>query len=108
MRSVGTEAASASCSRAGGALSIGGAIRRLVRMHSDDKEEITEAGAGDICAIFGVDCNSGDTFTDGTVNLAMTSMFVPKPYDPFSIGRLLDYLVAAKRISAPLGAVGKA
>ncbi len=54
-------------------------IGRLVRMHSDDKEEITEAGAGDICAIFGVDCNSGDTFTDGSVNYAMTSMFVPKP-----------------------------
>jgi elongation factor G len=54
-------------------------VGRLVRMHADDKEEITEAGAGDICAIFGVDCNSGDTFTDGTVNLAMTSMFVPKP-----------------------------
>ncbi len=54
-------------------------VGRLVRMHSDDKEEITDAGAGDICAIFGVDCNSGDTFTDGTVNLAMTSMFVPTP-----------------------------
>src|SRR6185503_7200868 len=52
-------------------------IGRLLRMHSDDKEEITEAAAGDICAIFGVDCNSGDTFTDGKVNLAMTSMFVP-------------------------------
>jgi elongation factor G len=54
-------------------------VGRLVRMHSDDKEEIQDAGAGDICAMFGVDCNSGDTFTDGTVNLAMTSMFVPKP-----------------------------
>jgi elongation factor G len=54
-------------------------VGRLVRMHSDDKEEITEAGAGDICAIFGVDCNSGDTFTDGSVNVAMTSMFVPSP-----------------------------
>ena len=52
-------------------------VGRLVRMHSDDKEEITDAGAGDICAMFGVDCNSGDTFTDGNVNLAMTSMFVP-------------------------------
>ena len=52
-------------------------VGRLVRMHSDDKEEITGAAAGDICAIFGVDCNSGDTFTDGKVNLAMTSMFVP-------------------------------
>jgi elongation factor G len=54
-------------------------VGRLVRMHSDDKEDITEAGAGDICALFGVDCNSGDTFTDGSVNYAMTSMFVPKP-----------------------------
>ncbi len=54
-------------------------VGRLVRMHSDDKEDITEAGAGDICALFGIDCNSGDTFTDGTVNYAMTSMFVPAP-----------------------------
>jgi elongation factor G len=54
-------------------------VGRLVRMHSDDKEDITEAGAGDICALFGIDCNSGDTFTDGTVNFAMTSMFVPSP-----------------------------
>ncbi|KAB2899206.1 MAG: elongation factor G [Kofleriaceae bacterium] len=54
-------------------------VGRLVRMHSDDKEDITDSGAGDICALFGIDCNSGDTFTDGTVNLAMTSMFVPKP-----------------------------
>ena len=54
-------------------------VGRLVRMHSDDKEDITDSSAGDICALFGIDCNSGDTFTDGTVNLAMTSMFVPRP-----------------------------
>jgi elongation factor G len=54
-------------------------VGRLVRMHADDREDITDTGAGDICAVFGVDCNSGDTFTDGTVNYAMTSMFVPKP-----------------------------
>ncbi|MBK9036734.1 MAG: elongation factor G [Myxococcales bacterium] len=54
-------------------------VGRLVRMHSDDKEDIVDTSAGDICALFGIDCNSGDTFTDGTVNVAMTSMFVPKP-----------------------------
>jgi elongation factor G len=54
-------------------------VGRLVRMHSDDKEDITGTSAGDICALFGIECNSGDTFTDGTVNFAMTSMFVPTP-----------------------------
>ncbi len=52
-------------------------IPRLVRMHSDEMEEIEQASAGDIVALFGVDCASGDTFTDGNVSLTMTSMFVP-------------------------------
>jgi elongation factor G len=54
-------------------------VGRLVRMHADEMEEIDNAEAGDIVAIFGIDCNSGDTFTDGTLNVAMTSMFVPDP-----------------------------
>jgi len=58
---------------------------RLVRMHSDEMEDITEAHAGDIVALFGVDCRSGDTFTDGTVNLSMTSMFVPDPVIQYTI-----------------------
>ncbi|HVK68423.1 MAG TPA: elongation factor G [Polyangium sp.] len=54
-------------------------VGRLVRMHSDEMEDIDSAGAGDIVAMFGVDCNSGDTFTDGTLSVAMTSMHVPDP-----------------------------
>jgi elongation factor G len=54
-------------------------VGRLVRMHADEMEEIDSATAGDIVAMFGIDCNSGDTFTDGTVNLAMTSMHVADP-----------------------------
>ena len=46
-------------------------------MHSDEMEDITEAEAGDIVALFGVDCFSGDTFCDNEVELAMTSMHVP-------------------------------
>jgi elongation factor G len=54
-------------------------VGRLVRMHANEMEDIQEAAAGDILAIFGVDCFSGDTFTDGRVNYAMTSMLVPDP-----------------------------
>ena len=54
-------------------------IGRIVRMHSNEMEDIDDTSAGDLCALFGVDCNSGDTFTDGSVEIAMTSMFVPEP-----------------------------
>ncbi|PIA35601.1 hypothetical protein AQUCO_03500156v1 [Aquilegia coerulea] len=54
-------------------------VPRLVRMHSNDMEDIQEAHAGQIVAVFGVDCASGDTFTDGSVKYTMTSMNVPEP-----------------------------
>jgi elongation factor G len=54
-------------------------VGRLVRMHANEMEDIQEAFAGDILALFGVDCFSGDTFTDGKANYAMTSMLVPDP-----------------------------
>ena len=61
-------------------------VPRLVRMHSDQLEDIDAAGAGEILAMFGVDCATGDTFTAGpTVNLGMTSMFVPDPVISYSI-----------------------
>ena len=60
-------------------------VARLVRMHSNDMEEVSEVGAGEICAVFGIDCASGDTFTDGTLQYSMTSMFVPEPVISLSI-----------------------
>ncbi|MDR0568152.1 MAG: elongation factor G, partial [Spirochaetaceae bacterium] len=54
-------------------------VGRLVRMHANSMEDITEGSPGDIVALFGVDCASGDTFCGGGLNYAMTSMFVPEP-----------------------------
>ena len=54
-------------------------VGRLVRMHADEMEDIVDAAAGDIVALFGVDCASGDTFTSGKISVAMTSMHVPDP-----------------------------
>ncbi len=60
-------------------------VGRLVRMHSDEMEEIDGCGAGDIVALFGVDCASGDTFTDGTMSCSMSSMHIPAPVISLSV-----------------------
>lgn len=54
-------------------------IGRLVRMHAAEMEDIDVIPAGYIGALFGVECSSGDTFTDPSLNLTMLSMFVPEP-----------------------------
>jgi elongation factor G len=60
-------------------------VGRLVRMHSNDMEDIESSTGGDIVALFGIDCASGDTFTDGTVDVAMSAMHVPDPVISLSI-----------------------
>ncbi|XP_031619076.1 elongation factor G, mitochondrial [Contarinia nasturtii] len=59
---------------------------RLVRMHSSQMEDVEEVHAGDIFAMFGVDCASGDTFVcDQKLDISMESMFVPEPVVSMSI-----------------------
>ncbi|EEB07267.1 translation elongation factor G [Schizosaccharomyces japonicus yFS275] len=60
-------------------------VPRLVLLHSDEMEDVEEAPAGSICAMFGVDCASGDTFTDGSIKYVMSSMYVPEPVVSLSI-----------------------
>ena len=60
-------------------------VGRLIRMHADEMEEIQKSSAGDIVALFGIDCASGDTFTDGKLDMAMSSMHVPDPVISLSI-----------------------
>ncbi len=54
---------------------------RLVRMHSNELQDIQGAAAGDIVAFFGVDCASGDTFTDGSVKCLGLRFIQPPSLD---------------------------
>ena len=60
-------------------------VGRLVRMNSAAMEDINDAGPGDIVALFGVDCASGDTFVGSGLNYSMASMYVPNPVISLSI-----------------------
>ncbi|HEX5445444.1 MAG TPA: elongation factor G [Pirellulales bacterium] len=52
---------------------------RIVRMHADKREEADTASAGDIVAVMGVDCASGDTYAAQNKYCTLESMFVPDP-----------------------------
>ncbi|MDR2643375.1 MAG: elongation factor G, partial [Planctomycetaceae bacterium] len=54
-------------------------ISRIFRMHADSREEIESAGAGDIVAVIGIDCSSGDTFAAEKDYCTLESMYVPDP-----------------------------
>jgi elongation factor G len=72
---------------------------RLVKMHSNEMQDVESAAAGDVVVAFGLECASMDTFTDGTLKVAMRSMFVPKPVMSISI---------KPKESSKLAAFGKA
>jgi elongation factor G len=60
-------------------------VGRIVRMHANDREDVDEAGPGDIVALVGVDCASGDTFCGDGVNFSLESIFVADPVISLSV-----------------------
>jgi elongation factor G len=58
---------------------------RIVKMHADKREEIDTAEAGDIVAIMGIDCASGDTYASENKYCSLESMFIPKPVIKVSV-----------------------
>ncbi|MEX1099845.1 MAG: EF-Tu/IF-2/RF-3 family GTPase [Bacteriovoracaceae bacterium] len=62
-------------------------IGRMVRMNSNDRDNIDSASAGDIIAMVGIDCASGDTFVgrDDMLNISCEGMHIPIPVIELSI-----------------------
>ncbi|MFH2093002.1 MAG: elongation factor G [Pseudomonadota bacterium] len=60
-------------------------IGRLIRMHSSQMEEVTAIPAGHIGAMFGIDCASGDTFVDPSINYSLLAMHIMEPVISLSI-----------------------
>jgi len=55
-------------------------VPRLVKMHSNEMEDVEEVGAGEVVAMFGVECASMDTFGDSNSSkFTLTSLHVPEP-----------------------------
>lgn len=61
-------------------------VSRLVRLHSNEMEDVNQVYAGDIFALFGVDCASGDSFvTNPDLQLSLESIHVAEPVVTMSI-----------------------
>lgn len=60
-------------------------VGRLVQMHANDRKNIDEAGAGEIVAMIGVDCASGDTYYGEGAEVTCESMFIATPVISYSI-----------------------
>ncbi|EDM26092.1 elongation factor G [Lentisphaera araneosa HTCC2155] len=80
-------------------------VGRLMRVHSADTEDISVAEAGDIIAVFGIDCATGTTFTNGELSYNMTSMFVPAPVIDMTL--ILQDRKTAGNLSKALNRFGK-
>ena len=60
-------------------------ISRIVRMHANDRKDIETAAAGDIVALIGVNCHSGDTICSTSYNYSLESIHVAEPVISLSV-----------------------
>ena len=63
-------------------------ISRILRVHADEKEDIDSASAGDIVAVMGIECATGDTYCDEGTNLSLESIYAAEPVIGLAISPL--------------------
>ena len=75
-------------------------ISRILRIHADQKEDIESASAGDIVAVMGVECATGDTYCSEGTDLSLESIYAAEPVIDLSIQPLkrADYDKLAKAL----------
>jgi elongation factor G len=76
-------------------------ISRILRVHADQKEDINEAGAGDIVAVMGLECATGDTYCAEGANLSLESIYAAEPVIDLSISpaKRADYDKLSKALN---------
>jgi elongation factor G len=76
-------------------------ISRILRVHADQKEDIDSAGAGDIVAVMGIECATGDTYCSEGADLSLESIYAAEPVIDLSIQpvKRADYDKLAKALN---------
>jgi elongation factor G len=75
-------------------------ISRILRIHADQKEDIDSASAGDIVAVMGVECATGDTYCSEGTDVSLESIYAAEPVIDLSIqpNKRADYDKLAKAL----------
>ncbi len=78
-----------------------GRISRILRVHADQKEDIDSAGAGDIVAVMGIECATGDTYCEEGTNVSLESIFAAEPVIDLAINpnKRADYDKLSKALN---------
>lgn len=76
-------------------------ISRILRVHADQKEDIASAGAGDIVAVMGLECATGDTYCAEDSNVSLESIYAAEPVIDLSIqpAKRADYDKLSKALN---------
>ena len=76
-------------------------ISRILRMHSDQKEDIGAAVSGDIVAVMGIECATGDTYCADGTNVSLESIYAAEPVIDLSVtpNKRADYDKLSKALN---------